>query len=101
MRYFTVTYYRKSDGRMDESVKVRSSINANHYSTCGVIVDFKLRKVLKASVEGSAVALDFDRIVSYYFQYYKTMINDLAGHYGYQLAMDDVDRAQEEKNVSG
>lgn len=94
MRYFTVTYYRKPDGRMDESVVLRSGLRQRDYSQCGVIVDFKHRKVLKACVEGTAVALDFERIVGYYIEFYRTIIEDLADLHGYQLIDDSKSPAE-------
>lgn len=90
MRYFTVTYYRKSDGRMDESVTVRSSLRPKHFGQCGVIVDFRHRRVLKASVEGTAIPLDFDRVVGYYIKFHRQIIKELAQYNGYDL-IDELD----------
>lgn len=85
MRYFTITYYRKSNGRLDESVMVRSSLRTKDYSERSVIVDFQTRRVLKAAVEGRAAPLDFENIVSYYAQFYRPIIQQLAQHHGYEL----------------
>lgn len=85
MRYFTVTYFRKPNGARDESVMVRRGLRPRHWSECSVIIDFDQRRVLKASLEGTNIPMDFDTIVNYYYEFYNSLINDLAKHNGYTI----------------
>lgn len=85
MRYFTVTYYRQPNGGRDESVVVRRSLRPRHWSECSVIVDFAERRVVKASLEGTNIPLDFDTIVNYYYEFYSNIINEIAQHNGYSV----------------
>lgn len=84
-----MTYYRKPDGRLDESVMVLRSLKTRDICQCSVIVDFKNKKVLKASVEGNSVPLVFDTIIAYYLQHYQQLINDLAQHYGFSIRTEE------------
>lgn len=77
MRYFTVSYHRKANGQMDESIGLSRSLKTRDIQECAVIVDFRDKKVVKASLEGTSVPKDFDRIVSFYHQHYQHVIDRL------------------------
>jgi hypothetical protein len=77
MRYLILTYVRKPSGKMDEAVEVSRRVRTRDLQTASVILDFQDRRVVKASLDGTVVPKDFDRIVSYYQQYYRDIIDQL------------------------
>jgi hypothetical protein len=78
MRYLLLTYMRKPDGKMDETMQVSKTLRNKDLQMASVILDFRDRKVIKASLNGQVVPKDFDRIVGYYQQFYKDIIEQLA-----------------------
>ena len=88
MRYLLLTYYRKPDGRIDESMSVSKRVKTSDLQTANVILDFKELKVVKASMSGTAVPRDWDRIVSYYHQHYASTIERLFKENGYEIVKD-------------
>lgn len=87
MRYLTITYYRKPNGHLDESAMPRRSLKTRDYTMASVILDFKNLKVIKASLEGRNIPLDFDRIVEYYHEHYSSLIRQLFEINGYQIEL--------------
>lgn len=85
MRYLLVTYYRKPNGQIDESMSVARNLKKRDISTCNVILDFKELKVLQCSMNGVTVPRDFNRIVEYYHQHYASTIERLFAENGYEL----------------
>lgn len=85
MRYMIVNYYRRPTGKMDESMIVAAKIRDRELQTAAVIVDFKTRRVIKASFDGAVVPKDFDRVVSYYQQHYRDHIQHLLEANGVEL----------------
>lgn len=85
MRYLILTYYKKSDGRIDESMTVSNRIKPTDLQTANVIIDFKKLEVVKATMGGVQVPRDFDRIVEYYMQYYESTITRLFNENGYTV----------------
>jgi hypothetical protein len=77
MRYFLVSYYKKPTGQMDEVVTVSRHVRNNDLSSCGVILDFRDRKVLKCSVNGQPGSRDFTTVRDYYNQHYANVIERL------------------------
>lgn len=77
MRYFIVTYYRQPDGKTDEVVALDTRVRRRHLYSASVILDFKEQKVLKASLEGTVIPRDWDRIRDYYYQHYPEVIDQL------------------------
>ena len=80
-----VNYYRRPSGKMDESMIVASKIRDRELQTAAVIVDFKTRRVIKASFDGAVVPKDFDRVVGYYQQHYQDHIQQLLESNGVEL----------------
>ena len=62
MRYLLLTYYKKPDGKIDESMAVSRRIKTSDLQTANVILDFKKLEVVKASMGGTVVPRDWDRI---------------------------------------
>ena len=88
MRYLLLTYYTKPDGRIDESMAVSKRVKTSDLQTANVILDFKELKVIKASMGGTIVPPDWDRIVSYYHQHYASTIERLFKENGYEIVKD-------------
>lgn len=99
MRYLLLTYYTKPDGKIDESMAVSKSIKQRDIQTCNIILDFKKLEVVKASMGGSAVPRDFNRIVEYYHQHYAKTIERLFAENGYEIVKKE-NPASEDVNTS-
>lgn len=77
MRYFIVTYFRKADGKMDESVTVTKNCSTRDLSQASVILDFKTQRVVKCNLNGQAGMRQWTPVVEYYRQFYKDLIAQL------------------------
>jgi hypothetical protein len=89
MRYLLLTYVTKPDGKIDESMSVSKRVRFSDLQTANVILDFKKLQVVKASMSGTVVPKDWDRIVSYYHQHYASTIERLLKENGYEIVKDD------------
>ena len=85
MRYLTMTYVTRANGKIDEVMAVTRNIKRSDLQTCNVILDFKTLSVLKCSMSGVQVPRDFDRIVEYYHQHYESTISRLFRENGYEI----------------
>lgn len=85
MRYLILTYYKKPDGRIDEAMEVARNLKPRDIQTANVILDFKKLEVVKASMGGTNVPRDFNRIVEYYMQHYENVIKRLFHENGYEV----------------
>ena len=88
MRYLILTYYKKPNGQVDEAMTVARNLKARDYQTANVILDFKKLAVVQASMGGVNVPRDFNRIVEYYMQHYKTTIERLFNENGYEVVTE-------------
>jgi|LakMenEpi03Aug12_release.lakeMendotaPanAssembly.Ray.scaffolds.fasta_scaffold219051_3 hypothetical protein len=77
MRYFLVQYLRRANGQMDEVVTVSKKIKMRDSQSSAVILDFKTRRVVQASMDGVIVPKDWNRIRDFYHQHYAKLIEDL------------------------
>lgn len=66
---------------MDELVAVSKKIKMSDAMSAAVILDFKLRKVEKAHLDGTTLPRDFARIRGFYAQHYPNIIKDLEAIY--------------------
>jgi len=96
MRYLIITYYRKANGQIDEATAVAKNLKMRDHQTASVILDFKKLQVIKASLNGASVPKDFNRIVEYYMQHYKSTIERLFKENGYEI--DYKEKSPEEAN---
>jgi hypothetical protein len=80
-----LTYYRKPDGKIDESMAVSRNIKTRDLQTASVILDFRKLQVVKCSMNGVQVPRDWDRIVTYYHQHYASTIERLFAENGYEI----------------
>jgi hypothetical protein len=85
MRYLTLTYYKKADGKIDESMAVSKRLKTKDLQTVNVILDFKELKVVKCSMGAVQIPKDWDRVVAYYHQHYANIIERLFKENGYEL----------------
>jgi hypothetical protein len=85
MRYLLLTYYKKPDGKIDESMAVSKRVKPSDLQTASVILDFKKLEVVKASMGGVIVPRDWGRIVGYYHQHYASTIERLLKENGYEI----------------
>ena len=82
MRYLIVTYMQRAVGRrnetqQDEIVEIVRRIKPRMLSEASVILDFRDRTVIKASLGDQVAPRDFDRIRDYYRQHYSDVIQQL------------------------
>jgi hypothetical protein len=98
MRYLLLTYYTKPDGKIDESMAVSKRVKPIDLQTANVILDFKKLEVIKASMNGTVVPRNWDRIVSYYHQHYASTIERLLKENGYEI-VEHKESAVETTNV--
>lgn len=94
MRYLILTYYKKADGRIDETMAVSKNLKTRDIQCANVILDFKELKVLKCSMGGEQVPKDWDRIVSYYHQHYASTIERLFRENGYEIVKPEEHKDQ-------
>jgi hypothetical protein len=80
-----INYYRRASGKMDESMIVAAKLKDRELQTAAVIVDFRTRRVIKASFDGAVVPKDFDRVVGYYQQHYRDHIQQLLEANGHAI----------------
>ena len=85
MRYLTMTYVTRANGKIDEVMAVTRNIKRSDLQTCNVILDFKTLSVLKCSMGGTQVPRDWDRVVGYYHQHYANTIERLFNENGYEI----------------
>lgn len=88
MRYFIVNYYQKANGKMDENTTVAKRVKMRDLQSAAVILDFKECKVVKASLAGTVVPRDFQRIASFYHQHYPNVIERLFNENGYDITVE-------------
>lgn len=85
MRYFVITYIKKPSGQLDEQSQVARNLKTRDLQMASVILDFKKLEVVKASFNGVNVPRDFNRIVEYYYQHYKSTLDRLFAENGYEV----------------
>lgn len=91
MRYLILTYYKKADGKVDEAMTLARNLKTRDQQTGSVILDFKKLQVVKAQLNGASVPKDFNRIVEYYMQHYKSTIERLFKENGYEIDVTSSD----------
>jgi len=77
MRYFAITYIRKPNGQVDEQALITKSLNNSDLQTCNVILDFKEKKIIKASIDGNILGTDWAKLIEYYKKVYPDNIEAL------------------------
>jgi len=77
MRYFIVNYIRTPRGQTDEIVSVSKKTKMRDLQTASVILDFKTHQVVKSSLGDVVIPRDWQRIRDYYYQHYRSTIDQL------------------------
>ena len=85
MRYLTLTYVTRPNGKIDEVLNVTRNIKKADLQTCNVILDFRRLEVVKCTMNGTIVPRDWDRVVGYYHQHYASTIERLFNENGYEI----------------
>lgn len=85
MRYLILTYMKKPNGQMDEMLSLSRQLRNRDLQSGSVILDFRDRRVVKASMDGVTVPKDWDRIVGFYNQHYSHVIERLFRENGYEV----------------
>ena len=85
MRYLLLTYYTQPTGKIDEHMALSNKIRRKDHQTVNVILDFKEQKVIKAAMNNTVIPKDWDRIVSYYYQFYTSTFERLFEENGHAL----------------
>jgi hypothetical protein len=81
MRYFIVNYVLTPKGQTDELISVSRNTKKNDLQTAAVILDFKKQQVIKASMNGTVIPRDWQRIRDYYYQHYPKVIDQIEQFY--------------------
>jgi uncharacterized protein YabN with tetrapyrrole methylase and pyrophosphatase domain len=85
MRYLILTYYTKANGQIDESMVVARNLKNRDRQEASVILDFKLQRVEKCTLNGVNVPKVWDSVVSYYYQHYANIIERLFTENGHPI----------------
>ena len=89
MRYMLITYFKKADGKIDEVMAVSKNVRTKDLQTCNVILDFKKLQVAKCTMEGRNLPKDWDKIMTYFYQYYESTITRLLKENGYEITKQE------------
>ena len=92
MRYFIVKYRQVVNGRgskaqlqTDEIVAVSNRVKMRDLQSAAVILDFRDRRVLQASMDGTTIPKDWQKIRDFYHQHYARIIDDLESVHAHKV----------------
>lgn len=77
MRYLFLSFIRKPNGQIDESVSVGKRVRDSDLTNANVIIDFADKKVVKCVIEGKTHDTTFERMRDYYNKIYPNLISQL------------------------
>ena len=80
---------------MDEIVSVSRNVKMRDIQSASVILDFQRQQVVKCSMDGKTVPKDWNRVVGFYYQFYKNVIDQLARENGLEIQIQE---PSDEKN---
>jgi hypothetical protein len=89
VRYLLITYVTRPKGNIDEVMSVSKNVRSRDLQTCNVILDFKQLEVVKATMDGTTIPKDFNRVVEYYYQYYQSTIDRLFAENGLEVVKNE------------
>ena len=81
MRYLLIMYIKTPDGQVDEATTLTKSLKRKDLASSSVILDFKEKKIIKASFSGSLAVKNWDKIRDFYYEYYPKYIDLLEAAY--------------------
>lgn len=85
-------------GNIDEVMAVAKNIKTRDLQTCNIILDFKQLEVVKATMNGTTVPKDFNRVVEYYYQYYQSTIDRLFAENGLEVVKKEAEPDEKQDN---
>lgn len=89
MRYLLLTYFKKPNGQIDESMTVTKNLKPSDLQLCNVILDFRDEVVIRCTMDGVVVPKDWDKIVSYYYKHYASTIERLFTENGHEIKVEE------------
>ena len=81
MRILCITYIKTPGGQVDEATTLTKSLKQKDLATSSVILDFKEKKIIKASFSGTLAEKNWDKIRDFYYEYYPKYIDLLEAAY--------------------
>lgn len=99
MRYMIVRYVQRPSGQFDEEVQVTRNIKRRDLQEASVIVDFRKRRIEKASLGDTHIPRNWENIVSYYYQYHPDTIDQLCAYNGYSLEIKENQDVDEKSSI--
>ena len=75
----------KTFGSLLDRSRVVRNIRNRDLQMASVILDFRKLEVVKATLNGVVVPKDFNKIVEYYYQHYKSTLDRLFAENGWQV----------------
>lgn len=81
MRYLLIMYIKTPDGQVDEATTLTKSLKRKDLASSSVILDFKEKKIIKASFSGTLAEKNWDKIRDFYYEYYPKYIDLLEAAY--------------------
>ena len=99
MRYLVIMYIKKPDGQVEEASTVVKSLKSKDLAMASVILDFKEKKIIKASFSGTLAEKRWDKIRDFYYDYYPKYIDLLEAAYE-TIAEVQVQEAMIETNTN-
>ena len=100
MRYLLITYVTRPKGNIDEVMSVSKNVRSRDLQTCNVILDFKRLEVIKATMDGTTIPKDFNRVVEYYYQYYQSTIDRLFAENGLEVVKPEAVQDEKQDNTN-
>jgi hypothetical protein len=85
-----LTYYKKANGQIDEVVAVSKKIKKSDIQTASIILDFKNRIVVMATMKDVEISKDWDTLVDYYYKHYPAVIERLFNENGYEIEKENL-----------
>jgi hypothetical protein len=74
-------YIKTPDGQVDEATTLTKSLKRKDLASSSVILDFKEKKIIKASFSGTLAEKNWDKIRDFYYEYYPKYIDLLEAAY--------------------
>ena len=81
MRYLLIMYIKTPDGQVDEATTLTKSLKRKDLASSSVILDFKEKKIIKASFSGTLAEKNWDKIRDFYYEFYPKYIDLLEAAY--------------------
>jgi hypothetical protein len=77
MRYLIITYVGKPNGQIDEQVQLSNRVRDSDIQMANVIMDFKEKKIIKCSIQGTVLTNEWDKLRDYYHEVYSDVIDKM------------------------